>query len=235
MYDISLDNFQGPMDLLLHLIKKKKMNILDIKLEIIIDEYLEYIRKCENLNLNIASSYLVMSTELLEIKSRMLLPSNNELEPDEIDEVTNLKNRLIEYEKYKNMVSLFKEYEDARREFKTKSPTNILEYKEDKVIHSSLNVDVLKKAYEELLKRIEDDKPTQTKVTKKELSVEDTIVDIRNKFKSNKRINFLDLFDKYEKSYIVVTFLAILEMSSKKEIKIIQDNNFDNIVCEVVE
>lgn len=235
MYDISLDNFQGPMDLLLHLIKKKKMNILDIKLEVIIDEYLEYIRKCENLNLNIASSYLVMSTELLEIKSRMLLPSNNELEPDEIDEVTNLKNRLIEYEKYKNMVSLFKEYEEARREFKTKSPTNILEYKEDKVIHSSLNVDVLKKAYEELLKRIEDDKPTQTKVTKKELSVEDTIVDIRNKFKSNKRINFLDLFDKYEKSYIVVTFLAILEMSSKKEIKIIQDNNFDNIICEVVE
>ena len=234
MYDISLDNFQGPMDLLLHLIKKKKMNILDIKLEIIIDEYLEYIRKCENLNLNIASSYLVMSTELLEIKSRMLLTSNNELEPDEIDEVTNLKNRLIEYEKYKNMVSLFKEYEEARREFKTKSPTNILEYKEDKVIHSSLNVDVLKKAYEELLKRIEDDKPTQTKVTKKELSVEDTIVDIRNKFKSNKRMNFLDLFDKYEKSYIVVTFLAILEMSSKKEIKIIQDNNFDNIVCEVV-
>lgn len=235
MYDISLDNFQGPMDLLLHLIKKKKMNILDIKLGIIIDEYLDYIKRCENLNLNIASSYLVMSTELLEIKSRMLLPSNNELEPDEIDEVTNLKNRLIEYEKYKNMVSLFKEYEDARREFKTKSPTNILEYKEDKVIHSSLNVDVLKKAYEELLKRIEDDKPTQTKVTKKELSVEDTIVDIRNKFKSNKRMNFLDLFDKYEKSYIVVTFLAILEMSSKKEIKIIQDNNFDNIVCEVVE
>ena len=235
MYDISLDNFQGPMDLLLHLIKKKKMNILDIKLEVIIDEYLEYIRKCENLNLNIASSYLVMSTELLEIKSRMLLPSNNELEPDEIDEVTNLKNRLIEYEKYKNMVSLFKEYEEARREFKTKSPTNILEYKEDKVIHSSLNADVLKKAYEELLKRIEDDKPTQTKVTKKELSVEDTIVDIRNKFKLNKRMNFLDLFDKYEKSYIVVTFLAILEMSSKKEIKIIQDNNFDNIVCEVVE
>ena len=235
MYDISLDNFQGPMDLLLHLIKKKKMNILDIKLEVIIDEYLEYIRKCENLNLNIASSYLVMSTELLEIKSRMLLPNNNESESDEIEEVTNLKNRLIEYEKYKNMVSLFKEYEQKRKEFKTKSPTNILEYKENKIIHSSLKVDVLKKAYEELLKRIEDDKPTQTKVTKKELSVEDTIINIRNKFKENKRINFLDLFDKYEKSYIVVTFLAILEMSSKKEIKIIQDNNFDNIICEVVE
>ena len=234
MYDISLDNFQGPMDLLLHLIKKKKMNILDIKLEVIIDEYLEYIKKCENLNLNIASSYLVMSSELLEIKSRMLLPINEDNQ-DEEDLETNLKNRLIEYEKYKNMVSLFKEYEQKRKEFKTKSPTNILEYKENKIIHSSLKVDVLKKAYEELLKRIEDDKPTQTKVTKKELSVEDTIINIRNKFKENKRINFLDLFDKYEKSYIVVTFLAILEMSSKKEIKIIQDNNFDNIICEVVE
>ena len=152
MYDISLDNFQGPMDLLLHLIKKKKMNILDIKLGVIIDEYLDYIKKCENLNLNIASSYLVMSSELIEIKSRMLLPSNNE-ETEEEDLETNLKNRLIEYEKYKNMISLFKNLEDARKEFKTKSPTNILEYKEQE-IHSSMNMDSLVKAYQELLKRI---------------------------------------------------------------------------------
>ena len=74
MYDISLDNFQGPMDLLLHLIKKKKMNIMEIKLEIIIDEYLNYIKNLERLNLNIASSYLVMASELIEIKSKMLLP-----------------------------------------------------------------------------------------------------------------------------------------------------------------
>ena len=118
MYDINLDNFQGPMDLLLHLIKKKKMNILDIKLEIIIDEYLEYIKKCEDLNLNIASSYLVMASELLEIKSRMLLP--HEEEDLEEDLETNLKNRLIQYEKYKNMVNVFKELEEERKDFKTK-------------------------------------------------------------------------------------------------------------------
>lgn len=233
MYDISLDNFQGPMDLLLHLIKKKKMNILDIKLGVIIDEYLDYIKKCENLNLNIASSYLVMSSELIEIKSRMLLPSNNE-ETEEEDLETNLKNRLIEYEKYKNMISLFKNLEDARKEFKTKSPTNILEYKEQE-IHSSMNMDSLVKAYQELLKRIEDEKPLQTKVTKKEISVDDQIIKIRDKFKLKKRINFQDLFEKCEKSYIVVTFLAILEMTSKGEIRIEQDNNFDNIICEVVE
>ena len=157
MYDISLDNFQGPMDLLLHLIKKKKMNILDIKLGIIIDEYLDYIKRCENLNLNIASSYLVMSSELLEIKSKMLLPINED-EKEEEDLETNLKNRLIEYEKYKNTVSLLKDLEDARKEYKTKSPTNILEYKEE-VIHSPMNIDCLVKAYQELLIRIEDEKP----------------------------------------------------------------------------
>ena len=135
MYDINLDNFQGPMDLLLHLIKKKKMNILDIKLEIIIDEYLEYIKKCEDLNLNIASSYLVMASELLEIKSRMLLP--HEEEDSEEDLETNLKNRLIQYEKYKNMVNVFKELEEERKDFKTKSPTSILEYKENEVIHKN--------------------------------------------------------------------------------------------------
>ena len=97
MYDISLDNFQGPMDLLLHLIKKKKMNILDIKLEIIIDEYLNYIKRFEKMNLNIASSYLVMASELIEIKSRMLLPHEETEETEDLKE--DLINRLIEYEK----------------------------------------------------------------------------------------------------------------------------------------
>ena len=233
MYDINLDNFQGPMDLLLHLIKKKKMNILDIKLEIIIDEYLEYIKKCEDLNLNIASSYLVMASELLEIKSRMLLP--HEEEDLEEDLETNLKNRLIQYEKYKNMVNVFKELEEERKDFKTKSPTSILEYKENEVIHSSLEVDALKKAYEELLKRIEDEKPVQTKVTKKEISVDDQINKIREKFKQEKQINFFDLFEFKDKSYLVVTFLAILEMAKNKEIVIKQNSNFANILCEVVE
>ena len=233
MYDINLDNFQGPMDLLLHLIKKKKMNILDIKLEIIIDEYLEYIKKCEDLNLNIASSYLVMASELLEIKSRMLLPHEEEVLEEDLE--TNLKNRLIQYEKYKNMVNVFKELEEERKDFKTKSPTSILEYKESEVIHSSLEVDALKKAYEELLKRIEDEKPVQTKVTKKEISVDDQINKIREKFKQEKQINFFDLFEFKDKSYLVVTFLAILEMAKNKEIVIKQNSNFANIVCEVVE
>lgn len=233
MYDISLDNFQGPMDLLLHLIKKKKMNIMDIKLEIIIDEYLDYIKKQEQLNLNIASSYLVMASELIEIKSRMLLPSSQEEEEEDLKE--NLINRLIEYEKYKEMIPTFKDLELERNNYKTKSPTSILEYKTVEKIESDLTIDDLVNVYKKFLERLEDEKPINTKVTKREISVDSQIKIIRDIFKINKKINFLDLFEKKSKDYIIVTFLAILEMSSKKEIKIVQENNFAEITCEVVE
>ncbi len=234
MYDISLDNFQGPMDLLLHLIKIKKMNILDIKLEVIIDEYLNYIKRLEDMNLNIASSYLVMASELIEIKSRMLLPTNEE-ESDEEDLKENLVNRLIEYEKYKNIIPEFRKLEDERSNFKTKSPSSILEFKEDMKYESDLTITDLIDAYKKFLERIEEEKPINTKITKKEISVEDQIKKIRNKFQNQKRINFKDLFDSFKKDYVIATFLAILEMSSKRELKIIQENNFDNIVCEVIE
>ena len=234
MYDISLDNFQGPMDLLLHLIKKKKMNILDIKLEIIIDEYLNYIRHMEEMNLNIASSYLVMASELIEIKSRMLLPGSEEGE-DEEDPKENLVNRLIEYEKYKNMVPKFRELEEERNNYKTKSPTSILEYKEDIEYKSELTMDDLVMAYKKFLQRLEDEKPITTKITKKEISVDEQIKSIRQKLNKSKRIDFFDLFEVKAKDYIIATFLAILEMSSKREIKIIQENNFSNIVVEVIE
>ena len=233
MYDISLDNFQGPMDLLLHLIKKKKMNIMDIKLEIIIDEYLNYIKNLERLNLNIASSYLVMASELIEIKSSMLLPKKEETEEEDLKE--NLINRLIEYEKYKGMVSTFKDLEQERSNYKTKSPTSILEYRTKEKLESDLTINDLIDAYKKFLERLEDEKPINTKVTKKEISVGDQIIRIRDKFRLNKRISFVDLFEKRTKDYVIATFLAILEMSSKKEIIIIQDSNYSEILCEVVE
>ncbi len=234
MYDISLDNFQGPMDLLLHLIKKKKMNILDIKLEVIIDEYLNYIKHMESMNLNIASSYLVMASELIEIKSRMLLP--NSLEDDsEEDLKENLVNRLIEYEKYKELVPIFKQLEDERSNYKTKSPSSILEYKSDNNYTSDLNMEDLVNAYKKFLERIEDEKPITTKVTKKEISVASQIKKIRDKLDAYKRLDFFNLFEVKTKEYIIATFLAILEMSRENEIRIIQEGNFKNIVVEVIE
>ena len=232
--DISLDNFQGPMDLLLHLIKKKEMNIMDIKLEVIIDEYLNYINSLESMNLTIASSYLVMASELLEIKSRMLLP-NSEEDEEVVELKENLINRLVEYEKYKELVPTFKELENERREYKTKSPTSILEYKESFHYDSDLTMDTLIEAYKNLLIRIEDEKPISTKVTKKEISIESQILRIKEKFKFDKRISFEDLFQEKTKPYIVVTFLAILEMTRHGEIKLYQDNEFGSILCEAIE
>ena len=101
MYDITLDDFTGPMDLLLSLIKEHKMDIMHIKLEIIIDEYLDYINKMQELNLDIASEYLVMASELIEMKSLSLLPIEKNEEDDYVEDPREqLIKRLIEYQKY---------------------------------------------------------------------------------------------------------------------------------------
>lgn len=236
MYDITLDNFQGPLDLLLHLIKQSKMDIMNIKLEIIIDEYLDYINKMTEMNLDIASSYLVMAAELLEIKSKMLLPKEEDEEEDEEDPKERLINRLILYQQYKDQIENFKELESERGTYYTKIPSSLDEYQttEKKARIADVTLDDLVKAFENFLDRIDLEKPVHTKVTKKELSVEDRIVSIKDRFKKQKRIDFFDLFEVKSKEYVVVTFLAILEMAKNKELIIYQEDNFDNIVCEAL-
>ena len=235
MYEVTIDNFQGPLDLLLHLIKESKMDILNIKLEIIIDEYLKYIKKMQDMNLDVASSYLVMSCELLEIKSKMLLPSNDDDCLVE-DSKERLINRLIEYQKYKDQIDKFRELEKERSEYYTKVPSNLHEYKDsdNKIILKDISLDNLVEAFELFLKRKKEDEPVNTKVTKKELSVEDKMIEIRSLFKNKVREKFFNLFQVNTKANLVVTFLAILELAKKEEIRIIQENNFDEIMCEVV-
>ena len=235
MYEVTIDNFSGPMDLLLHLIKQSKMDIMNIKLEIIIDEYLEYINKMQNMNLDIASSYLVMASELLEIKSKMLLPKEDEEEEEE-DPKERLINRLILYQQYKDQIDNFKELESERGTYYTKTPSSLDDYQtgEKKALIENVTLDDLVKAFEDFLNRIDLEKPVHTKVTKKELSVEDRIVNIKDRFKKQKRIDFFDLFEVKSKEYVVVTFLAILEMAKNRELIIYQDDNFSNIVCEAL-
>ena len=236
MYEVTIDNFTGPMDLLLHLIKEAKMDIMNIKLEIIIDEYLEYIKKMVDMNLDVASSYLVMSTELLEIKSKMLLPKSEDEEEEE-DPKENLINRLIQYEQYKNQVEQFKKLEQERGNYYTKVPSNLEEYQnnEKKVLIENVSLNDLVEAFKKFLERAELEKPINTKITRKELSVEEEMVSIKKRFQKEKKINFNDLFEIKTKEYVVVTFLAILELCKKQEIKIIQEDNFKNIICEKVE
>ena len=233
--EIKIDEFEGPLDLLLHLIKESKMDIFNLKIEIITDQYLDYIHKMEEMNLDIASSYLVMAAELIEMKSRLLLPKKQEEEQiEEEDPQERLVNRLIEYQKYKDLTSDFKTLEEERHKVFTKSPENMKEYLPEVEVISNTDVtlDDLLQAFQKFLERQKDKEPLSTKVTKKEMSVEDRRISIRHMLKTKKKFNFLELFDVLTREYVVVTFLAILEMARQNELIIVQENNFGEIMCE---
>ena len=234
-YEVKIDAFEGPLDLLLHLIKESKLEIWEIKIVDIADQYLNYIKSMEKLNLDIASEYLVMASELMEIKSKLLLPRTKlEDEEEEENPEEKLIQRLIEYQKYKDMTKEFKEMEEKRHEFYTKSPESLKEYApEGTIVNTDLSLDDLMKAFQKFLERKELEKPLETTVTKREITVEERRKAIKDILKVKKKVNFFELFDVMTKEYIVVTFLTVLEMAKKQELVIYQENNFDNIICEV--
>lgn len=233
-YTLKINDFEGPLDLLLHLIKEAKMNIFDFSVEEIVKNYLDYINKMQEINLTIASSYLVMASELIEIKSRMLLPRHEEDEEEEEDPKERLINRLIEYQKYKDLTEDFKKLENSRKEIYTKLPENMDEYTEEKTLkNSNISLDDLLNAFSKFLERQKENVVLETKVTKKEITVEERRHEIKKRIMQRGKVNFFELFDVLNKEYVVVTFLAVLEMVRKNEINIIQENNFDEIICEV--
>lgn len=231
-YTITIDAFSGPLDLLLHLIKQANINIWDIEIDEITKQYMNFINQMEKLNLNIASEYLVMAAELIEIKSSSLLPKEELPEDDyEEDKRQNLINRLLEYEQYKNITSAFKELENSRHEVYTKVPSELSIYKEEiRYDEKQLDIDVLIKAFNEFLTKKELDKPLNTKITGKEYSVDKRNIEIKNILKKRKKIEFFELFDRLDRDYIVVTFLSILDLAKKQELEIVQDKNFNKII-----
>lgn len=236
-YQVMLDEFNGPLDLLLHLIKESKVAIWDIQIEVVTKQYLDYIHQMEELNLNIASEYLVMASELLEIKSKMLLPrsKDKEEEEEELDPREQLVKRLLEYEQYKKMTENFKELESIRQEIYTKTPESLKEYQDEtSTISIDVSFDDLMNAFEKFLERKKFSRPLQTKITKKELSVQERRTSIKHILKERKHVPFMELFEEFTKEYVVVTFLAILEMAKSQELKIKQDKIFEEIVVEVV-
>lgn len=150
-YSVKIDEFEGPLDLLLHLIKEDNIDIYDISIDKITKDYLDYINKMEELNINVASSYLVMASELMEIKSKSLLPSNKKEEVSENEEEVSrerLISKLIEYKKYKEITSSFKELESLRKEIYIKSPENIKNYIDEKITNDNdISVNDLIKAF----------------------------------------------------------------------------------------
>jgi segregation and condensation protein A len=230
-YKITIDNFDGPLDLLLHLIKQSNIDIFDISIDQITKQYLEYIKAMENLNLNIASEYLIMAAELIEMKSSILLP-NNEVNNDEYEEDPREKliNRLLEYKRYKEVTSIFKNLEEVRKTIYTKDPSSLAMYQDSDVkVVSDLTSNDLFLAFQKFLERKELEKPLNTTITKKEYSIKERSNEIRNILRTKKQVSFFDLFEIITKEYIVVTFLSILELSKKQEVEIKQENNFEEI------
>lgn len=236
-YIVTIDNFDGPLDLLLHLIKEQDIDIYDIKIEDITKQYLDYIKHMKELNLEIASEYLVMASELIEMKSKMLLPKKREKEEDDYEEDPRelLIERLLAYKRYKEVTSEFKDLELTRKMIFTREPDNLNRYVKEEESIEELGVADLIDAFNNLLKRKELDRPIATKITKKELSVADKVNKIKNILRNKKRINFEEIFEVSTKEEVIISFLSVLEMVKKDEILLTQDGNFKNIVISLKE
>ena len=235
-YDFKINDFEGPLDLLLHLIKVNEMNIMDIKIEEITNQYIDFINKMESLNIDVASEYLVMASELIEIKSRLLLPKEK-LDVDneeEVDPKEELIKKLLEYDAYKKITEVLGEKQKNRSNIYTKLPENISNYSEEVDLKNSMDIDSLVYAFKLFLDRKNKSKPLITKLTVKEIIVSKRCSDIRNVFKTKKKFSFFELFDINQKDYIVATFLAILEMCKNNELNILQEDNFGDIILESV-
>lgn len=231
---ISIDNFEGPLDLLLHLVKEANIDICDISIEEITDKYLDYIKHQENCDINISSSYLVMAAELMYLKSKSLLPTS-EKEDDVADEEftrENLINRLIEYKRYKELTPVFRTLEEERKKIYIKGPEKISDYTDNHLIGEE-SIDDLLQAFRNFLERKDLEKPLETTITSREYSVRERKDSIRNVLKSKGKAYLDDLFEEYNKPYIVVTFLSVLEMVKEKDIVVCQDKNFDKILLEL--
>ena len=237
-YKIKINEFEGPLDLLLHLVKVSNIDIYDININEITDQYFSYIHQMEELNINIASEYLVMAATLMEIKSKSLLPTKKEEEEKEEEEEEisreNLIEKLIEYQKYKEITKDFKALEQNRREIYVKSPSKINTLTDQKISpEEASSVDVLLEAWEKFLLRKNMEKPITTRVTTKEYSVKKRKSDIIHYLKQKPKAEFEELFDIYNRSYLVVTFMSILELAKENMVNLTQENAFDKIYIEL--
>ena len=222
MIQVKIDNFEGPMDLLLHLIEKKQMKISEINISQIIDDYLEYINKHKEENLKIKIEFLIMATDLIEIKAYSILNQEKKLERME-----DLEKRIIEYKIFKEISELFSEHErEYNIPYKKSGSQNIQEVSFEYDM-SMLTLDNLLNNFKNLIKS-ENQKPKMILNLEEEYSSEEAFSEIQEIMENEAEIEFNSLLkNKFTKSRIVVLFLCILELFKSGEIDIIpMENNF---------
>ena len=240
---VKLEVFEGPLDLLLHLIDKNKIDIYDIPIVEITNQYIEYIRNMQREDLNIMSEFLVMAATLLDIKCRMLLPKEVNEEGEEEDPRQELVEQLLQYKMYKYIAYELKDRELDSDMILYKGPTipeEVKEYVEpvdlDKLL-GDLTLQKLGAIFQEVMKRQTDKiDPVRSKfgkIEKEEVTLTDKFTYIHGYMKDHQKFSFRQLLEKqHTKMHIVVTFLAILEMMKLGEINVRQEETCGDIMIE---
>ncbi len=234
-YSIKIENFEGPLDLLIYLIEKNKMDIYDINLAEITDQYIEYLNKMEEMNLEIASEFLVMASTLLYLKSKKLLPKQEE-ESEELTE-EELIRRIIEYKKYKEITKIFKE--------KYSIFSNIIEKNQEEIklpkrnLEKNYGKDIIPKVYKVLVERTNQRLNKNAKNIEKIALVENYTVasKVKEMFKvlvKQKRFVFNKMFSikQKNKQEVVTAFSGLLELSRRNKVQTSQDEIYGDIVVE---
>ncbi len=235
-YSVKLEIFEGPFDLLFHLIEKNEVDIYDIPIADITRQYLEYIDELRYFDIEVASEFLVMAATLLHIKSRMLLPQQNvEEQGEDIDPRQQLVERLMEYKKYKDVTGELKKREEDFQKRLFREPTPAEFYIEHDPIILDIDITDLCRAFSEAMKKYKNlyntDDDLRKGLEKEIISVVDRIKHIRKVLMREGHIMFNDLFeDCPTRENVIVTFLAVLELIKERSITIKQMSNFGDII-----
>ena len=238
-YKVKLEAFEGPLDLLLHLINRLEIDIYDIPMAELTHQYIEHLQAMRVLKLDELSEYLVLAATLIEIKSKMLLPVYEdedfdenlefEIEDDPRDE---LVARLIEYRKYKEAATQLKDSAHERAFYFTKAPEDLSNFGAIVVeeIAQDMNVFDLIGAFQKMLDRKRLKAPITASISKSELSVSDKMDDIMSKLeKVGGECTFTTLFETGDLTDLVITFLSLLELMKRSDIRVSQQENFDEL------
>jgi len=232
MYEVKLDAFNGPLDLLLHLIQKIEIDIYDIPMKALTEQYMQYIHTMNQLEINVASEYLVMASELLMIKSKMLLPQADEEDAIEEDPRDDLVGRLIEYQNYKEYTEILNERKAERAYYYSKHPTDLTHLETNETWDSNNTIDLTELiiAYQKVKNRVEFQTPKTVEIRKETFTIQQATTQVTDRLKKHESFNFFSLFNFTEPIEMVVThFLAILEMSKSGIVNIEQPQSFDDI------
>lgn len=238
---VKLQVFEGPLDLLLHLIDKNKIDIYDIPIVVITEQYLDYIRQMETEDMNVMSEFLVMAATLLDIKCKMLLPKEVNEEGQEEDPRAELVAKLLEYKMYKYMSFELRDRQvDAGKIlFKQATlPKEVAEYRQPvnyEELVGDMTLGKLHEIFKSMMRRQEDKidpiRSTFGKIEKDEVNMDEKILYVEAMIREHKRFSFRRLLESQcSKMEIIVTFLVILEMMKMGKIDIIQEHIFDDII-----